>query len=270
MIEAKIIADSISADTYDRLTTFELNIHRFILPEANTHRVFSRNSGSSRAIPVEKTLAKLFEDPAFPASYPCEQPGMQGGEELTGIPLLEATNLLNDIADYTLMKISDYIETHPDKEKRVHKSVLNRPLEWFSWHRMIVSSTEWNNFFKLRDHKDAQKEIQIVAALMKVELANSEPQTINSNQWHLPYLLPTEHNLSLEDKLTICVARCARVSYENHRGIKDIFDDQRLFNQLKDSGHWSPFEHVAKPSPYDKPRGNFRGWQQLRHLYETE
>ena len=54
LISAEIIADTYCEFTDERVTTMEVTMHRFVLAEFNTHRVFSRNSASSRAIPVRK------------------------------------------------------------------------------------------------------------------------------------------------------------------------------------------------------------------------
>ena len=87
--EAKIICDSISPDGI-RLTTMEVKMHRFILAEMNTHRIFSRNSASSRAIPVKKMLERVKTDPAMPVFWGKNQSGMGASEELSPLEKEEA------------------------------------------------------------------------------------------------------------------------------------------------------------------------------------
>ena len=153
---AKVILDSISPEG-DRLTTMEVVMHRFVLSEFNTHRSFSRNSASSRAIPTRKQMARVETETAFPVSWPCEQPGMQGGEELDGN--------LGDAASTVWRNAMQDAVRHATAlaEIGVHKSVVNRLLEPFMWHTVIVSSTEWENFFGLRCNSLAQPEIRVAA-----------------------------------------------------------------------------------------------------------
>src|SRR5580704_14193555 len=116
---ARVILDSLSPRGA-RLTTIEVTFWRPVLAEFNTHRQFSRNSASSRAIPVEKQLKRVLEDPSNPISWPCEQPGMQGGEELEGQDLEDAQKFWNDVRMTTTALLEDYVRDHPDKEHRLH------------------------------------------------------------------------------------------------------------------------------------------------------
>src|SRR6188768_1695777 len=182
---AKIIADSINSQG-DRLTTMEVTIHRFVLAEFNTHRAFSRNSASSRAIPFAKMRAKALETPAVPLSWPREQKGMQGGEELpqtarlvAGDRWLVARNMAVAAAD----------ELH---EIGVHKSVINRLLEPFLPHTIIVSATDWSGFWAQRCHPDAQPEIRVAAEAMQVAYEASTPKKLAWGEFHLPYVTEEE------------------------------------------------------------------------------
>ena len=170
---ARVLLDS----TYDthRVTTMEIVFHRNVLAEYNTHRNKSRNSASSRAIPIEKMLARAMEFPAWPLAWSRDQPGMQGGDELEGDELAEAKALLENIAAYTCGAIDAYLKSHPDRSTRLHKSYVNRPLEWFSWHTAIVTAVEWENFFTQRCHPKAQTEIRVLAELMREALYSSQP-----------------------------------------------------------------------------------------------
>lgn len=271
---AEVIADSISPNG-SRVTTMLVTMHRFVLAEFNTHRVFSRNSASSRAIPVEKMVARYLHEPAYPLSFPREQAGMQGGDELDGQDREDALALLRQIHDLTYLAIADYVEAHPDKERRLHKSVLNRPLEPFLWHTVIVTSTEWENFFGLRCHKLAQPEIQYAAQLMRGAYEDSEPDELDYGEWHAPFA-PVEINL--ERRLKRSAACCAWVSTMSHDGDHSDEAVDRMFDRLSTAVpmHASPFEHQCTPMPgarvphSQEVAGNLFGWAQLRHMVEKD
>jgi hypothetical protein len=269
---AKVILDSLSPSG-DRLTTMELEFHRFVLAEFNTHRSHSRNSASSRAIPVEKQLAKVVDSPAWPLVWACEQPGMQGGSSLTGKDLNDAQMLFHDLWEYTTQRIKRYLDEHPDKSTRLHKSLLNRPLEPFMWHRVIATATKdgWDNFFALRSTEFsplAQPEIAACADLALQAYRESDPRPLGIGEWHTPYIRSDE-DFSLEERCKVSVARCARVSYLTHDGIRDHKEDLAMYGRLTsaDPMHASPLEHVATPAPTGiQIAGNFKGWDQLRHI----
>lgn len=279
---AKIIADSISP-TGLRLTTIEAVMHRFVLAEFNTHRVFSRNSASSRAIPVEKQLDRVASDPAWPIVWASEQPGMQGGTELVGSDLLDARQMFLDVHGATVRRIEEYLEAHPAKESRLHKSLINRLMEPFMWHTVVVTSTEWSNFFHQRASEFsplAQPEIQATADAMLAAIRASHPAELDFGDWHLPYIDQTdwEHPDLWENPEArailkkVSVARCARVSYLTHDGKRDYQEDVALFDRLvaADPMHASPLEHVATPATPGEVAegnvaGNLYGWHQYRH-----
>jgi hypothetical protein len=276
---AKVILDSVSP-VGDRLTTMEVVFHRFVLAEFNTHRVLSRNSASSRAIPVEKQLERFQHDPANPLVWASEQPGMQGGAELTGQALIDAKMLWRDIQMSVHYKISEYVASH-SKEQRLHKSLLNRWLEPAMWHTAIVTSTEWANMFRQRVSPLAQPEFDAVAKLMQAALEESTPTEVDYGEWHMPYIRPEDvewansRDIPSKNALKmISVARCARVSYLTHDGVRDPGKDVEMFTKLveADPPHASPLEHVATPRlPAGEGgvgcvwAGNFDGWRQLRH-----
>lgn len=270
---ARVIEDSVYNE--NRLTTVEVTFHRFVLAEFNTHRVFSRNSASSRAIPVAKQLSRLAESPAWPVSWPREHPGMQGGTELEGDDLDDALTLYHDVFDSVFSKVADYVDSHPDANQRLHKSVLSRLLEPFMYHTVVVSSTEWDNFFGLRASPLAQPEIRLAAEKMRTVYGASTPTPLAPGEWHLPYITPQERaTVALAQLQQISVARCARVSSLHAGEMGDYEKDYRLFNTLTSATppHASPLEHVA--TPCDDPshssshpyHANFLGFHQLRHL----
>lgn len=261
MYAAKILADSISTSGH-RLSTMEVTFPRFILPEFNTHRAFSRNSASSRAIPIEKMIQRVMENPFVPEWWGANQPGMQAEEEI-GHPQTARYEwlLARDSAVQrakTLMRLG------------VHKQLVNRPLEPFQWHTVIVSATEWQNFFDQRCHPDAQPEIREIAERMQIALNDSSPTVLQSHEWHTP-LLPDEDDLlkvyDHADLLRISAARCARISYLTHDR-QEVEKDLKRFEKLVNHRpiHASPLEHVAKPKP--GRHGNFSGWMQLRQFVE--
>lgn len=246
---AKVIEDSINEEGV-RLTTFELRFRRFVLSEFNTHCVLSRNSASSRAIPVTKQLMKVWGEPAFPATWPAEQKGMQGGAELT-----EGTVRL---AKHHWLAARDAAATRAEEllKAGVHKSVTNRLLEPFMWHTAVVTATAWDNFFEQRCSPLAQPEIREVAELMQQARIESEPQLLEDGMWHLPYVDPdtflemAERGMaSYTDLAKVSAARCARVSYLTQDGRRDVEEDLKLYERLVTArpAHWSPLEHVATP-----------------------
>jgi thymidylate synthase ThyX len=162
-------------------------------------------------------------------------------------------------------------------ELGVHKQLANRLLEPFMWVTVIVSATEWANFFTLRCHEDAQPEFQKVALMVAEALAVSTPRPVGVGEWHLPYIQADERaELSLAVQQQCSVARCARVSYLTHEGKRDIEKDKELYDRLLNGsglGHWSPFEHVATPKATADPdprEGNYRGWLQYRKMFPNE
>lgn len=260
MTAAHIILDSISA-TGVRLTTMEVTFHRFVLSELNTHRKFSRNSASSRAIPSRKMRLCVRKDPARPISWPLEKPGMSGGAEMSGARLW-ATKAVWDVARFAALGCAWVLG-----KLGLHKSLTNRILESFMWHTAIISSTEWENFFAQRCSPLAQPEIRVLAEAMREALANSTPVL---RTLHAPYIQADEQEWVDDKKCRVSSARCGRVSYLTHAGIRDSEEDVAMFSRLISATppHWSPLEHVASSNPnYIKKAalGNFDGWAQLRH-----
>ena len=242
--ECKILADSASLGGV-RLTTMQVTFPRIVLAEFNTHRVFSRNSASSRAIPVEKQIARVMEDPVVPVYWGKNQKGMQAEKELTAEEIAvvreDWLTARNAAVDYARLMLA----------MGVHKQITNRLLEPFMWHTVIVTATEWENFFALRCNPMAQPEIRVVAEMMRDEYARSTPVDKRPGEWHLP-LVPDYVDLtagqvgySEKDIARISCGRCARVSYLTHNGVRDPSADLDLAERLRVSGHMSPFEHAA-------------------------
>ena len=244
MISAKVVADSVSY-TGKRITTLEVKFHRFILSEFDTHRVFSRNFSSSRAIPTKKLLEQVRTNPAMPVHWGKNQSGMQANGELEGIALEEAKKQWR----FAAIDAADNAERLANLG--LHKQLVNRCVETYLYVTGIVTSTEWDNFFELRDHPDAQPEFRVLAKEMRKALTNSLPKMLDDFEWHLPYVTPSEietYPLDLCQKIS--AARCCRVSYLKHDGTKpNIDEDLALFDRLAGSVplHASPLEHQATP-----------------------
>jgi thymidylate synthase ThyX len=251
-------------------------MHRFVLAEFNTHRAFSRNSASSRAIPVAKQIERVRMDPALPVVWPVERSGMQGGDQLPDAIEGEARGHWMLARDEAVARAEAMVALG------VHKSVTNRLLEPFMWHTAIVSATEWDNFWTQRCSPLAQPEMRVAAEAMKVAYDESVPQEINFGGWHMPYTgVDEEERFQIEREIImpreareISVARCARVSYLTQDGRRDVAEDLKLYDRLVSASppHASPLEHVATPVHASEapPRGNFQGWRQLRHLVLAE
>lgn len=162
----------------------------------------------------------------------------------------------------------------------VHKQWANRLIEPFSWHTVIVSATDWSNFYNLRISEHAQPEIRTIAEEMKRAMDHHSPARLSAGEWHLPLVRPMDREGVYADKeetadgwlelAKLSVARCARVSYLTHDGRRDTSEDLRLHDQLLTNGHMSPFEHAAMAVTDAAPRGNFRGWLQYRKMLPKE
>jgi len=297
-MEVEIIADSINSAGC-RLTTFVLEYPRFIHSEVLTHRVFSKNAASSRAIPVEKMIQQIIDNPAMPVWWGKNQSGMQAKEELDNQvvkmriqsdPLDPRENLYFHFSDLEYAKCI-WLQSRDKAIEQVkqlldlglHKQISNRILEpWFNI-RVIFSGTEFDNFYKLRAHPDAQPEFQVLAYKMQEEYKKSIPKELNYGEWHIPFgdqidedkivaeTKVEKHEEEFEKiKRKIAIARCARVSYHNYEGKDDYLADVKLCDRLFSSEpkHLSPTEHVAQALDSDEFIANFRGFKQYRKFIE--
>lgn len=252
MIKAKVICDSVWNDK--RITSLEITMPRFLLAQFNTHRVFSRSAASSRAIPTAKLVDMTRTNRVEPVFWGKNQAGMQAHEELEPENKEKARIVWHKAALNAANSAEELAELG------CHKQIVNRLLEPFLWANVIVTATEWDNFFKLRLHEDSQPEMQKVAQEIQQAMNNSEPV---KTQYHLPYVTQEEiqdYCLSFHDPantnyfeyfVPISAARCARVSYLNHdQSNPDIKKDLATAKKLLDAGHWSPFEHQAHGNMY--------------------
>lgn len=304
MIKAKVITDSISTHTNQRITTFELEYPRFIHAELMTHRLFSRNSASSRAIPIERMIDLVKENTAMPIYWGKNQSGMQAKKEVDESLKLAATDTWINARNNAI---------HYARELQslgLHKQIVNRVLEPFQIIKVLVTATSFDNWFNLRLHPDAQPEIQELARLMYKALLSSDPMEISSGEWHLPYIererdedgslkyYITDYDtsgtetdgygyyqyLTTEQAQKISCSLAAQVSYR--KADMSIEKAISIYDKLVNSNpvHASAFEHCATPidyltCAYDLPKGvtsflldqtpcsgNFTNWIQYRQL----
>jgi len=268
MTSAKVLADSVN-QVGNRLTTFELTYPRCVHAELMTHRVFSRNTASSRAIPNAKLRDMVLVDPFVPDEWGSNQKGMQAGAPLGAERASVARSTWLAARD-SAVAFSKHLS-----DLGVHKQLANRLLEPFQYITALVTATKFENWFHLRCHPDAQPQISELAWLMWEAYSASEPDQLVVGAWHLPLVYSDyggidDGEIRAEDLVKVSVGRCARVSYLTHDGNRDIQEDIRLHDDLVKSGHWSPFEHVAMALPGPYASGNFVGWHQYSKQFPAE
>lgn len=276
--EVKIICDSIS-ESGSRLTTFQLKYQRFIHAEFMTHRAFSRNASSSRAIPVKKMLNMVRTEPASPIHWGQNQAGMQAEHELSEETKAKVQALWLKAAQ-NAADIAEEMEA-----LNAHKQVVNRILEPFQWINVVMTTSYIQNYWDLRCHPDAQPEIKVLAEMMHNQYQEAVPQILKYDEFHLPYIHEEEKTkYPLEDLIKFSVSRCARVSYLNHdQSQPNQEKDLNLYDGLvgSDPLHASPTEHQARPSEgseyvcdkgnIDAYHGNFSpDWLQYRKFIEKK
>ncbi len=307
-ISAQTILRSRNAAAPERvLSTLLLRYPRWVHAELMTHRVFSRNSASSRAIPVAKLLRDVIENPAVPLYWGKNERGMQASEETAAlvfapVPMsyggsrLEidvskgrtATEAWLNARDLAVLSAKAFMAAG------YHKQIVNRLLEPFVHITVLVSATEWANFLELRDHPDAEPHIAMLAREVRACLEDeSTIQTLEPREWHLPFVDPVSEDgtpvkasgPALTNAIKLSVARCASTSYKTVGGFDMTLEKAiELHDKLVSSHpiHASPAEHVAQA---DSPaaagdlhskawmrgdqHGNFVGFRQYRHMLPT-
>lgn len=291
MINAKIIADSTCANNV-RITTFELEYPRFIHSELMTHRMLSRNAASSRAIPIKKLIEQSQNNRAYPTHWGKHQPGMQAQEEtdaLVGVVfgMIGSELVKREVAWDQVASCSERI-AEAFADAGYHKQIVNRLLEPFTHIKVVVTATDWENFFWLRDHEDAQPEIRELASKMRQQMDKSSPIHLDEKDYHVPYfnggyIFYTGFNEEeIKEALMISSSCCAQVSYR--KSDDSLEKAQKIYDRLIESEpiHASPFEHQATPAldsyapgithlrvdgslkSTNWYSGNFRGWVQYR------
>lgn len=275
-IQAKIIKDSLSYTGQSRLTTCILTYPKFIHSEFMTHRAFSRNAASSRAIPTPKLLDMIESDPSLPEFWGSNQKGMQAATELDGDSLEYCKRKWNE------MKKVCISGAYSLNNAGLHKQIANRCIEPWMPITVICTGNEraYQNFFALRAHEAAQPEFQVLAYRLLNEYIQSNPDMLDSQGWHIPFSGVENRysdnqglewdQLNIKDRIKIATARCARISYLTFDGVYSIESDLRLHDQLRDSGHWSPFEHCAQSETRGVASNFGPYWIQYRKLFPNE
>jgi len=246
-IEAKVILHSSHAGCPD-LITVQARYPRFIHSEVMTHRAFSRSASSSRAVPIERMIQDVLDDPAMPVEWGSKKAGMQAGAEIDHV---------KDAHDRWIMAADDAVYHAKVLAKLgLHKQIVNRILEPFAHISVVITATDWQNFFDLRCHPAADPTMRLLAETIRTAIDGSMPTPIGIDDWHKPY----------GGTLRQSAARCARVSYLNHDGSNpDTEKDDDLADRLDDEGHMSPFEHQAAPMPSER-HANLNGWISYRTM----
>lgn len=284
-ITATIIEDSLLNGV--RTVTYEVRFPRFILPELNTHRVFSRNSASSRARSITRTFAEVMEDPFVPNPFTRNQKGMSGGTidpalqadcekywlasrdaaVLSALDLLVGQTKRRALIGDDVSRYQEVIDAY-DMEKdapSIHKQHVNRLLEPFMFHTTIITSTEWDNYFDLRIAPDAQPEIYELAVEMKRAMDASTPV---KRRFHLPYIEGASENPGAFD-IKRSAASCASVSYKAPHELGDGAVE-RIFDTMFADKHMSPFEHVACAPEALEDLGTIMGWEFPEDIRERD
>ena len=290
-ISAKTILRSRNASAPNKvLSTLLLRYPRFIHAEFMTHRCMSRNAASSRAIPVKKMIDDILADTAMPIHWGAAQKGMQADQECDAMVSFASDNvgLVKFTRQETWLDARDNAIRIAEAFDRAgyHKQVINRLLEPFLHITVLVSSTEWDNFLELRDHKDAEPHIQILAREVRNCLEDeSTVRDLSPGEWHLPFISEEETcSVALDgsDLQKLSVARCASTSYKTTDGFDMTFERaEAIYDKLHTKPfHASPFEHVAQADEYNDVRtfewaneeehGNFVGFRQLRRQLELQ
>jgi hypothetical protein len=268
---AKVVLASKPTNGAPPIITIHARSPRIIHGEIMTHRVFSRNARSSRAVPVATMLKEIRETPFVPWHWGKNQKGMQAGEDHNeeidsfGWGHNQFTEQTRSSA-WLIARDNAVMAAQAFANAGYHKQIVNRLIEPFSWIDTLITSTSWANFFHLRDHDMAEPHFHDLAVLVKEAIAGAELQTLEPGQWHLPYVdyndtdpireflhsslgrppAPEEYQESYKK---LSVARCARISYKPFDGDGSIEKELERYEMLVGSSplHASPAEHQATP-----------------------
>lgn len=289
-IKVTLLKHSVS-ESGQQIASFECEYHRLFHAEVMTHRVFSRNAASSRAIPIKKAIEQVKKFPAMPVFWGKNQSGMQAKEELAGINKSLA-QLLWNIGGYcagTVVGLMDKVG--------LHKQLANRLLEPFQMIKVVITATSYDNFFYLRNHEAAQPEFQELAKLMWETLNGSTPQELKAGEWHLPYVNSYRNEfgdlvyytketitnevegvtevrsgtrvLTLEEAQKLSASLCAQVSYRlSDQTLEKAYKIYDILVGMKPA-HSSPFEHAATPMKVPKWKDQIYWEEGVTHM-DTE
>jgi thymidylate synthase ThyX len=277
--EVSVVEASQSAQTEQKLITFVCKYWRAIHAETLTHRDFSRNASSTRAIPTAKLIEQIRTNPAGPVFWGKNQSGMQAVEECNNYVKHPRTGepLTREMAwKLAAHDAADWAEAFTDAG--YHKQIAGRITEPFGWITVVITATSWDNFYALRAHADAQPEIQDLAYTM-LKIVNDVPVRFieetklgDARSWHLPFVSIAErHEHAVPILLAMSAARCARTSFLTHDKQNPSWEqDEFLYRRLVESKplHASPLEHSAKAMHNTERYRNFSGFKQQRQYLE--
>jgi len=280
------------------LYTIRMRYPRIIHGEIMTHRVFSRNARSSRAVPVKTMLLECTTMPFIPWHWGKNQKGMQASEKCN--ELVKASHPDAYESEIFLTREQAWLEARDFAVSTAeafmnagyHKQIPNRLLEPFSWIDTLITSCDWNNFLWLRDHADAEPHLQDLARLVKQAIVDAEVQILEPGEWHTPYIIPADRD-TVENEyndgrtpshVMLCklsAARCARISYKPFDGDASYERELERYDMLvsSDRVHASPLEHQATPDVFSEEygnwdeadlHGNLSGWIQFRKTIPNE
>lgn len=260
---AQVVLDSIARGV--RNVTLLVCYAHIIDREVMTHRVMSRFSESSRAIPVRVRVERVQESPFTPV-FAKNKRGMQPGEELGETEQALARAIWQEFCEAACKAA-----TGLDKLGAA-KQWANRPLEPVSYHTRVLAGTEWDNHQGLRLHPDAQQEYQDLAGCIQEVLDKSRPMRLHPGEWHLPFvtreappgwvdpgvdprfdIMAEGARLPIDQLVQVSTARCARLSYLGQDKDRPISEDLRLYADLKARGHMSAFEGPCQVEPGGRP-----------------
>lgn len=272
-VNSQLIKSSVS-EHGNRIDTFVVTCPVYVWYELLTHRLFSRNCSSTRAVPTTKLRKQVLDSPAIPSILTQYQKGMAANEVLSSDAYQLALKEYEDV-------LAASIQAHSNLESLgVSKQDSNILLLPFIHFQGVVTSTEWNNFFNLRCNKNSRPDMRLLAESMYRNYNEASPELVKKGEYHLPFLTEDELTLPLEDKLSISSARCARVSYylnigEENQVKSNLEKDLERTKSLIENGHWSPLEHPATPLPVSSKGknymvGNFVGWMPYRKEFLDE
>ena len=281
-----VLASALAADPTgrNRIDTLLLRYPRWIHSEFMTHRAFSRNASSSRAIPVERLIQSAIDDPAVPLHWGGNQKGMQAGEEIDTYVDIKKPLALPDLKggadlDWWFDRMAPEAAWLMARDQAVtmargfadagyHKQLVNRLLEPFTHITVVVTATDWDNFIQLRNHPDAEPHMQLLAQAIMKARGEAVVQRLRPNEWHLPFVNVTDEDglqnyallsgQALENAQKLSVARCASTSYRTVEGFDMTMERARaLFDRLAHATppHASPFEHQARADVHRIDRG---------------
>lgn len=305
LTSATVVADSVTEHgEATRLTSIYTIFPKMVLGERNRHRAFSLSDRSSRAVPPEKLIQEVRDDPAMPAKFRFRAKGMGGGDELVGASLFRAEREWKSVAQNVAN------EAECLNELGLAKEIVNRSLDPFIRMHSLMTATRdgWMNFFGLRLDPGADPTIQVLAQRCWRAYVGSTPRLLRPGKWHLPFVDEGEHELMREHLVNneyhstsisdaeiddaviefmkkLSAARCAHLSYNDLETGKLMTVERALsiYNKLVGSRplHASPLEHQATPDEicadvnglpwrHAKQHGNLYGWRQARKMLPGE